>query len=49
MNSSPEAAKKKVYGTPSLKTYGSLTEMTAASGKLGHLDGGTKKNKNKTA
>jgi hypothetical protein len=38
MNSSPEVPKKKVYRTPSLKTYGSLTEMTASSGNMGQND-----------
>jgi hypothetical protein len=38
MSSSPEVPKKKVYRAPSLKTYGSLTEMTASSGNMGQDD-----------
>jgi len=44
MSSSAEVPKKKVYCSPRLKTYGSLTEMTAASGKKAQSDGGIKKN-----
>jgi hypothetical protein len=42
MNSCTEMPNKKVYRTPSLTRYGSLTEMTAAnSNKQSNKDGGT--------
>ena len=44
MSSSPEAPKKKVYCRPSLKAYGSLTEMTSAMMNKGQLDGQSKGN-----
>jgi hypothetical protein len=43
MSSSSEVPKKKVYCKPSLKAYGSLTEMTAAAKNKGQLDGQTNK------
>jgi hypothetical protein len=48
MNSSAEVPKKKVYRTPSLKTYGSLTEMTASGGNMGQDDNATKAKLHKT-
>lgn len=48
MNSSPEVAKKKVYRAPSLKAYGSLTEMTASSGNMGQDDNAIKAKTHKT-
>jgi hypothetical protein len=48
MNSPAEVSKKKVYRTPSLKTYGSLTDMTAATGNMGQNDNITKGKFHKT-
>jgi hypothetical protein len=43
MNSYTEMPNKKIYRTPKFTTYGSLTEMTAASSnKQSTRDGGTK-------
>ncbi len=42
MNSSAKVAKKKVYSTPSLTTYGSLTHMTASTGNKGAIDNAPK-------
>jgi len=38
MNSSADVPKKKLYRTPGLKTYGSLTDMTAATSNMGQID-----------
>ncbi len=49
MNSCTEMPNKKVYRTPSLTRYGSLTEMTAANQNMqSNKDGGTG-NSSKTA
>jgi hypothetical protein len=38
MNSSVHVPKKKLYRSPVLKTYGSLTDMTAATSNMGSID-----------
>jgi hypothetical protein len=48
MNSSAEVPKKKAYSTPSLKTYGSLTDMTASTGNMGKDDNVIKGKNHKT-
>ncbi len=48
MNSSAELPDKKVYRTPSLIRYGSLTEMTASTGTMGQPDNNTKGQFHKT-
>jgi hypothetical protein len=47
MESSVDLANKKVYQTPTLLRYGSLTEMTTASSQKGTRDG-QKGNQSKT-
>jgi hypothetical protein len=46
MNPCTEMPNKKVYRTPTLTRYGSLTEMTAATSNkpMSNLDGGTMAN-----
>jgi len=48
MNSSPDVPKKKAYSAPSLKTYGTLTDMTTSTSNMGQNDNLTKGQNHKT-